>query len=103
MNTITIKFRAKLDDFAGGKGYKVPTLTASHVSIAERDTLAVLFMGSLNKPEFTKPRLKSYAGLDLPGVVWADSPGEWTVTPVGKGFMADVSITRPFERKRSAA
>jgi hypothetical protein len=105
-NTVTIKFRAKRAEFSGGEGYKVPTLTASHVTVSERDTLGTLSMQSLNNPDMTKARLAKFAGLDLPGVVWADGvdsygfsdTSEWTITPIGNGFMAEVSITRPLSR-----
>ena len=98
MGTITIEFKAKRDEFAGGEGYKVPRLTHSHVRFSERDTLATIMLQGLSNTDVTKARLKSFAGLDLPGVVWAADPGEWTVTPLGKGFMANVSITRPLTR-----
>lgn len=104
MNTVTIKFRAKLDHFAGGMGYKVPKLTHSHVSVSERDTLGVLFMGALDNADVTRSRLKTYADLRLPGVVFPDdNPDGWTITPRGNGFMADVSITRTLERKAVSA
>lgn len=102
-NTVTITFRAKLDDFAGGKGYKVPALTHSHVSVAKRDTLGVTFLGALGNQDITRARLAKFAGITLPGVVFANDPGAWTVTPIGKGFMADVSITARFERTAPAA
>lgn len=100
-NTITITFRAKRDDFAGGEGYKVPRLTSRHVTFAERDTLSVLMADTLGRPgsdDITKARLKRFAGLHLPGVVWVEEPGDWTVTPIGSGYMADVTITRPLSR-----
>ena len=101
-NTVTIRFRAKRDEFHGGEGYKVPTLTASHVSFADRDTLATLITGSLGRArdnDMLKARLERFAGgFRLPGVVFDADPGAWTVTPVGKGFMADVSVTLPVGR-----
>ena len=99
MNTITIKFRAKRDDFADGEGYKVPRLTHSHVTVAERDTVATIFLQNLNNEDVTRARLERLAGLTLPGVVYAAAPGDWTVTPVGRGFLAEVSVTRPFSRQ----
>lgn len=92
-NTVTIKFRAKLDDFAGRLGYKVPALTHSHVNMANRDTFSQLFMQGLNNRSVTSARLEKYAKLKLPAVIFADTPGDWTITPVGRGFTADVSIT----------
>ena len=93
-NTVTIRFRAKLDDFAGGRGYKVPRLTSSHVTFSERDTLATLVTGSLERAAdntLLKARLSKFAGgFDLPGVVWEGNHDGWTVTPRGNGFMADV-------------
>lgn len=87
---LRITFRAKLDSFAGGKGYKVPRLTSSHVVTGD-DMLAVMFSQSLADDDLTRTRLRKYAGLDLPGVVWADSPGPWTIAPDGSGFMATVT------------
>src|SRR5690349_19064183 len=106
MNTVTIKFRAKRSEFSGGDGYNVPSLTHPHVTVSERDMLGVTLMQAIGNADITKARLSKYAGLDLPGVVWVngvDSYGfsdtsEWTITPVGNGFMADVSITRPLAR-----
>lgn len=109
-NTVTIKFRAKRDHFAGGMGYKVPSLKDRHVSVAKRDTLGILFMQGIahGQDHITKARFERYAGLKLPGVVWENGQDDfglqtnhegWTITPVGKGFMADVTITLPLERK----
>ena len=105
-NTVTIRFRAKRSEFSGGEGYKVPTLTSSHVTVAERDMLGTMFLQSLNNPDMTKARLRKFAGLELPSVVWVDGvdtygfsdTSEWTITPIGNGHMADVSITRPLAR-----
>jgi len=106
-NTITISFRAKLDDFAGGKGYKVPKLTTSHISIKDRDMLGTTIMGSINNADITKARIEKYAGMRVPGVVWengGDAMGVstnhegWKISPRGNGFMADVSITLPLSR-----
>lgn len=106
-NTITISFRAKREEFAGGIGYKVPALTGNHVDVADRDTLGVTILGSLDKQDITKARLRKFAGLDLPGVVWANGADilgigvnheAWQITPVGNGFMADITITLPLGR-----
>lgn len=101
-NSITIRFRAKRAQFSGGEGYKVPALTPSHYSFAERDTFATLVSQSRDLGQ----SLKRY-GVTIPGVVWVDPsdpihqwPGQppldqsaWTITPIGNGFMADVSAT----------
>lgn len=107
-NTVTIKFRAKLDTFSGGKGYKVPTLADRHIEFATRDSLTDEFNRTMSDPDKTAARLKAWTGGEsLPGVVWADSDSlgaqtrdtsAWEVKPVGNGFMADVSITLPFGR-----
>lgn len=92
MPSITIKFRAKRDDFAGGKGYKIPKLTASHIT-TERDTYGVTFLGGLTNTDITIARLRKLTGTYWPGVVFESNPENWTITPVGKGFMADLSLT----------
>lgn len=101
-NTITIRFRAKRARFSGGEGYKVPTLTTSHYSFGERDTVAITLGTAHDLPM----ALKRY-GVELPGVVWVDptnvtfagDQSAWTITPLGKGFMADVSATFPLIRQ----
>lgn len=104
--TVTIKFRAKRDEFAGGYGYKVPALTSRHLTFSrEVDNATKLYIlpdrRALVDPGI-EVKLRRVAGLDhVPGVVWEpDSMGaeyepdnaRWTVSPVGNGFMADVSI-----------
>lgn len=109
MTELTITFRAKLDDFAGGKGYKIPKLTQSHVSVSDRSMLAQTIVGSIGtvSDEMTRARLRRYAGLDFGGVVWqdgadalgfAENDPRWIIAPRGNGFMADVSITVPLTR-----
>ena len=106
---LTITFRAKLDDFAGGKGYKIPKLTQAHVSISDGSMLATTVVGSIGtvSDEMTRARLRKYAGLDLGGVVWqdgadvlgfAENDPRWIITPRGNGFMADLAITVPLAR-----
>lgn len=112
-NTVTIRFRAKLDEFAGGKGYKVPKLTSAHVD-ASGGMLAHELLRTLNDPCMTTVRLEQWAfnGESMPGVIWApnDDTNEepsafrrdtsaWKIVPRGNGFMADISITLPLERK----
>jgi len=108
-NSVTIKFRAKRTEFAGGMGYKVPKLTTRHVSVAERDTLGALFMQGVEygQDHITKARFARFAGLEVPGVVWQNGADDfglqtnhegWEIKPIGKGFMADVSITLPLTR-----
>ena len=104
MSTITITFKAKLDDFAGGKGYKVPTLTSSHVTITKGDSVSTIVVGSIDRvvPERTRARLRKFYGIDLPGVVWESGASvggisvndpRWNIRPLGSGFMAELSIT----------
>lgn len=105
MSTLTIKFRAKLDTFAGGQGYKVPDMGAHHVtdmhgvnSIIETD----IRQGRMRSLTWWLKRKMNYT---LPGVIWENENGvfdtsieessQWTITPIGNGFMAD--ITRTFE------
>lgn len=106
-NTVTIKFRAKRDHFTGGYGYKVPKLTGTHVSVGHRDMLGTLFLDSLKDQDITRARLRKFSNFDLPGVVWENGSDEyglgvnhsaWIITPVGNGFMADISITLPLSR-----
>lgn len=105
MTAVTIKFRAKRDEYydfdasSYRAGYKIPTLTHSHVSFSERDTVAQLLTQGLNNADVTKARLALY-GLKLPAYVFDDSG--WTITPVGNGFMADISITHELNRTAGA-
>ena len=105
--TITIRFRAKRDTFSGGEGYKVPRLTSSHMTFSARDMVSDMIRTSPTD-DMLEARLAKWAGIKLPGVVWADSTelsewhrdtSAWTVTPIGKGFMADVSITAVLRRR----
>lgn len=99
MTSITIKFRAKREEFAGGIGYKVPTLTSSHVTYSDRDTLATLLSG-VRDYSILLAQWRRY-GVDIPGVIWEDNTpdqwrsdtSQWTITPRGNGFMADISAT----------
>lgn len=105
---LTITFRAKLDHFAGGHGYKVPALTQRHVSVDRRDVLTTTIVDAIGtvSADMTRARLRKYAGLNLPGVVWADgadslgneSDPRWVITPRGNGYMADVTIVVPLQR-----
>ena len=107
MTTVTIRFRAKRDTFAGGVGYKVPQLTTSHVTYSDRDTLAMLL--SSTRDYSTLLAQWSRYGVQIPGVVWEENTPDqwrsdtsnWTITPRGNGFMADISAT--FELKRVTA
>lgn len=110
-DTLTIRFRAKLDGFAGGRGYKVPALKNHHVSLDGGGMVGVTIVNGIERgvPDtMTRARIEKYGKIErFPGVVWADGADEfgiqhnderWVVTPVGKGFMADVSITLPLTR-----
>jgi hypothetical protein len=104
MTRMTIKFCAKRDEFAGGVGYKVPQLTASHVVYSDRDTLATLLSGTREYSTLLA-QWRRY-GVEIPGVIWEDNAPDqwrsdtsaWTITPRGTGFMADISAT--FELRR---
>ena len=104
---LVISFKAKLDEFVGGMGYKVPTLTNSHVTDTERDMYGRLFTDSLRNREITHNRLRNMLGDYWPGVVWADESkrdARWTVAPQKNGFMAQISITLdPRDMKRKVA
>lgn len=99
MTSITIKFRAKREEFAGGIGYKVPNLTSSHVTYSDRGTLATLLSGTRDY-SILLAQWRRY-GVDIPGVIWEDNTpdqwrsdtSQWTITPRGNGFMADISAT----------
>ena len=97
-NTVTISFRAKRDRFAGGVGYKVPSLVlGKHVSVKDRDMAGQTLM-SCRDDRVTDARLANLLGGRLPGVVWEDvtkNDAPWVITPRGTGFMADVTVTVP--------
>ena len=111
MATLTITFRAKLDEFSGGQGYKVPALKSSHVTYS-RDIGPIeadLRNGRMNAVAWWLAR--KLDGYRLPTVVWAEGSGmldesieesaRWTIKPIGNGFMAEVS--RTFDSARVAA
>jgi hypothetical protein len=93
MSEITIRFRAKRGDYADGfkvrPGYKVPTLTYSHVSVVNRDARAQLFLQGLNNRAATEARLRK-AGVSS---IAFEHDAQWTIRPIGNGYMADVSRT----------
>jgi len=89
---IRLTFRAKLDEFAGGKGYKVPKIRHSHVVATVRDARETLFVGGLNNEDVTRSRLRNMLGDYWPGVVFIDAPGAFTIEPDPSGFMATVSV-----------
>jgi hypothetical protein len=112
MPTITISFRAKLDDYAGGRGYRMPKLTDKHVTMSDpHDMLSREFLSTLNDERLTESRLKSWAGLaGYRRVIFGEGTGvqtqavppvPWTITPRGNGFMADLTITLPISRHRA--
>jgi hypothetical protein len=106
MASLTITFRAKLAEFSGGKGYKVPELKPHHVTHSGG-------IGSMAEADIRQGRMgavtwwlaRKMGGYRLPGVVWAHDgesgmfpeaiaeSADWTITPVGNGYMADVSRT----------
>ncbi|WPH57872.1 hypothetical protein [Mycobacterium phage WXIN] len=91
MSAITIKFRAKRDNYMNGfalePGYKVPAIKHSHVTYENRDTRVQLFLSDLNNDRVTRARLAKNGV----GAVAFESDARWTITPIGNGFMADVS------------
>ncbi|QDM55805.1 hypothetical protein SEA_HOKKEND_221 [Mycobacterium phage HokkenD] len=93
MSTITIKFRAKRDEYLDGftlaHKYKVPAITHSHVTYPKRDSRVQIFLQGLSDTRVTAARLKQ-AGI---GPIAFEHDGQWSITPIGNGFMADVSIT----------
>jgi hypothetical protein len=88
-----IRFRAKRGDYMDGfevrPGYKVPVLTHSHVSVVNRDTRAQLFLQGLNNRAVTEARLRK-AGVSS---IAFEHDTQWTIQPIGNGYMADVSRT----------
>lgn len=98
-NTLTISFRAKLAEFSGGKGYKVPKLNLNHLSTAERDSYAQAILNARPQDQdITDHRIGNLLGGRLPGVVWQDTErndAPWTITPNNSGFMAVVTVTVP--------
>lgn len=103
MASLTITFRAKLDEFSGGQGYKLPALKSSHVTYSRDIGIieADLRNGRMHAVAWWLAR--KFEGYKLPGVVWAEGSGiyaesvaesaQWTVKPIGNGFMAEVSRT----------
>ena len=71
------------------------------MSVAKRDTLGTILTQDAANPannDRLKARLRSFSnGFDLPNYV---RPGDeaWTIKPIGKGFMADITITLPLSR-----
>lgn len=107
MPTITIKFRTKKTEFAGGTGYKVPrVLQAKHFSYST-DLASKFSPTNHGWNAGMVHRLLGKAGYQLPAVVWAEPTHlgtlsaekaneefqHWHVEPIGNGFMADVSRT----------
>ena len=103
MASLTITFRAKLDEFSGGHGYKVPALKSSHVTYS-RDIGPIeadLRNGRMNAVAWWLAR--KFDGYRLPSVIWAEGGGileesqaesaAWSIKPLGNGFMAEVSRT----------
>lgn len=98
-DTVTIRFRGKLErDVSRIDGttithnleaVKVPTLTPAHVTCSD-PTTAALLRTHPNVSAVVRSRFTAPAGR------WAyvDDPA-WTVTPVGRGFLADVVGTFP--------
>lgn len=90
MASFTVSFKGKLIDGS----VKVPVLTGSHVSlIGNEDTTATVFVGGMGDNTHTKARLDNMIGAISGDYYW---PG-WTderfiVSPIGNGFMANVSI-----------
>ena len=102
---MTIAFRAKREHFQridapDCDGYRIPRLTASHVTVADGDrgTLATLMLGTLSRdPDLFRRQLERFAGIPAGGVVYEDDPA-WTICPRGDGFMADITTTRTLTR-----
>ena len=110
MGTVTITFRAKRTEFAGGWGYKVPRIRKHHlqtddIQLSRRIDTAfkIARNGTVNSDWIHRVT----GGFVLPGIIW-ETPAKvdtesaqkewakmsaWVVEPVGNGFMADVSIT----------
>jgi hypothetical protein len=93
MAIFTVHFRGKLTEDGD---VKVPKLTGSHVSlIGNDDTTATLFVGGMSNVDITRTRLANMIGAKTgdyywPG--WASESAGFTISPIGNGFMANVSI-----------
>lgn len=102
-NRVEIRFRAKRDDFAGGEGYKVPSLKSHHVTDLDRTMRTKLWLDCRDE-DIRTARLKQVMSDNYwPGVVWVDESRNadgWVIKPIGKGFMADISITVDLSRKK---
>lgn len=107
MPTITIKFRTKRDEFAGGFGYKVPqAFKPNHFSYSS-DLSSKFVPGDPRWNGAMVRRLLAKAGHKIPTIVWdepthldtvsAEKANEelehWSIAPVGNGFLVDVSRT----------
>lgn len=92
MARFTINFRGKLTDSGS---VKVPVLTSSHMSlVGNEDTLTTLFT-SCKDADVTRARLANMLGAETGDYYWPSYATEadgFTITPIGNGFMADVSI-----------
>ena len=92
MARFTVSFRGKLT--TDGR-VKVPAISSQHVSlIGNEDTAATIFTGC-SDPDITRSRLANMIGAETGDYYWpsyADTSAGFTVTPIGNGFMANVSI-----------
>src|SRR5690625_981374 len=93
MTTFTIKFRGKLTK---NGTVKIPKITDSHLSLrGNEDTSTVLFFGGLHDADITKRRLSNMIGAKTGDYYWPSYASEedgFTITPIGNGFMAEVTL-----------
>jgi hypothetical protein len=107
MSTITITFRTKKTEFSGGDGYKVPRMLLPKHYTYSSDLSGKFSPTNPGWNAGMVHRLLGKAGYQLPAIVWCEPRWlgtmsaekaneelrEWAITPVGDGFMVDVSRT----------
>lgn len=94
MARFTLSFRGKLDE----DGWvKIPAIKSHHLSlVGNEDMMTTLFCEGLNNQIVTRKRLENMRGAETgdywwPGYAKPETEG-FVITPIGRGFMADVTI-----------
>jgi len=92
---IIISFKGKV---SAENGVRIPKLTSSHLYMPERGTCSILFSTTRDESVRSAQLGAMYRALVndsseyWPSWAGEDTPG-FTVTPIGNGFMSQVTIT----------